>query len=60
MKACIVILVLVGIGVYIQNTVDFGQIKKGAMNSLQSQKTINTVNTSRAQNQTNVYNATNR
>ena len=60
MKACIVILALVGIGVYIQNTVDFGQIKQGAMNSLQNQKTINTVNSSRAQSQSNIYNATNR
>ena len=54
------LLIIGGIGWYIQNTVDFGKIKKDTMNVLQNEKTINTVNSKRASDQADVYDAVNR
>ena len=59
-RFCLIMLAIVGVGVHIQNNTDFGKIKRDTLNVLQNEKTINTVNTSRAKNQANIYNATNR
>ena len=59
-RFCFMMLVLVGIGMYIQNNTDFGKIKQEAMNAMKKEKTINTVNTSRANEQSRVDSAINR
>ena len=59
-RFCFMMLVLVGIGIHIQNNTDFGKIKQEAMNAMKKEKTINTVNTSRANEQSRVDSAINR
>ena len=59
-RFCLIMLALVGVGMYIQNNTDFGKIKQDAINALKTEKTINTVNSSRAQNQANIDSVTNR
>lgn len=59
-RFCLIVLALVGVGMYIQNNTDFGKIKQDTMDVLRTEKTINTVNSSRAQNQANIDEVTNR
>ena len=53
-RFCLIMLALVGVGMYIQENTDFGKIKQDTLNALKSEKTINTVNSSREQNQASV------
>lgn len=59
-RFCLIMLALAGVGMYIQNNTDFGKIKQDTLNVLKTEKTINTVNSSRAQNQANINEAINR
>ena len=59
-RFCLIMLVLVGVGVYIQNNTDFGKIKQDTLNVLKTEKTINTVNSSRANNQADINEVINR
>lgn len=49
------VLVIVAIGWYIQNNYDFSGVKENAVEGLKKEKTINTVNSKRAQDQNDVY-----
>ena len=60
MLKVIIILALVWAGYYVQNTYDFSRFKEEAINTMQKEKTINMVNSSRANEQNDILDATNR
>lgn len=59
-RFCMILLIIGGIGWYVQNTVDFGQVKENAINVFKKEKTINAVNSKRAADQADIYDVTNR
>lgn len=59
-RFCLILLIIGGIGWYVQNTVDFGKVKQDTINVLKKEKTINTVNSKRAADQNDIYEVTNR
>lgn len=59
-RFCMILLIIAGIGWYVQNTVDFGKVKEDTINVFKKEKTINAVNSKRAADQADIYDVTNR
>lgn len=60
MGKLLIVFVIAGIGWYIQNNFDFDSFKKDAMDTMKKEKTINTMNSKRAQDQEDIYEVINR
>ena len=59
-KFLIIAVVLASAGWYIQNTYDFSGVKEKALEKMGQEKTINAVNSKRAQDQADINDVTNR
>ena len=60
MGKLLIVFVIAGIGWYIQNNVDFESWKSDAIDTMKKEKTINTMNSKRANDQEDIYEVINR